>query len=282
MEPYLDAAGKSIVNKTCSREESENTYTFPREVILNPDAKGTGYFIKKKWDGLDVLSRILNENAETDYGTRYQFPMIQTAKGYQARVPVADTESYRVLADLQMKIGETGIATKKPTLLFLSKILTTGEKRFVGATEDYLDKIGMDFIKCILGKKNALFISSRFPRRVYNAYTSDVTGVMLTYYNAMRYSFVNTGTEIVTPQILLFPQENIEIMYYQALFALADPDVEQVIASSFVVGHIWMTKHDSFVALSCEIPASCFDRLESVGYKLRIDAENVIFRPVRN
>ena len=233
LEPYLEATGKTIVNKTCSKEESENTYTFPREVILNPNSKGAGYIIKKKWDGLDVLSRILNENAETDYGTRYQFPMIQTAKGYQARVPLADMESYRILADLQMKIGETGIVTSKPKPLFLSKVLTTGEKRFFAATAEYLDEIGIDFVKCILGKKNALFMSSRFPRRVYNAYTSDVTGVMLNYYNAMQYSLANTGTELVTPGIVLFPQENIEIMYYQALFALADPDVEQVIASSF-------------------------------------------------
>ena len=233
LEKYLDIAGKSIVNKTCSKEESENSYSFPREVILNPDANRANYHVKRKWDGQDVLSRILQENAETDYGTRYQFPMIQTAKGYQARVPLADMESYHVLSDLQMKIGETGIVTSKPTPLFLSKVMTTGEERFFVATEEYALKIGKEFTKLIYGKKNALFMSSRFPKRVYNAYTTDVTGVMLNHYNAIEYSLVDTGTEIVTPEIVLFPQENTEIMYYQALFALADPDVEQLVASSF-------------------------------------------------
>ena len=233
LEPYLEATGKSIVNKTCSVEESEITYSFPREIILNPDSKRSSYSMRNKRNGMDVLSRILHENAETDYGTRYQFTIIQTDTGYQARVPLADMESYRKISDLQMKIGETGIITSKTTPLFLSKVLATGEKRFSLATKEYLDKLGMLFIRQILGKKNALFISSRFPTKVYNAFVSDIHGVMLTYYNTVKYSLVNTGTEIVTPELLLFPQENTDMMYYQALFAIANADVEQVIASSF-------------------------------------------------
>ena len=233
LEPYLDTAGKTLVSKVCSREESERSYSFSREVILNPDASRTGDYAKRRWNGLDVLLEILRENAETDYGVRYQFPMIQTARGYQARVPLADMESYRILADLQMKVGETGIVTSKPTRLFLTKALTTGEQRYFAVTDDYLDEIGQDFLTYIRGRKSALFMSTRFPKRVYNAYATDVTGAMLNYYNGMQYSLVGTGTKVVTPEVLLFPQENVEVMYYQALFALADPDVEQVIASSF-------------------------------------------------
>ena len=232
LAPYLDVAGKSIVNKTCSIEESEATYSFPREIILNPNSNASNYVLKRKRDGLDVLVRILNNNLDTDYGKRYQFSNIQTAAGYQARVPLTDMDGYRTLSDLQMKIGETGIITSASTPLYLAKILSTGKKRFSLASKEYLDSLGNIFLHQILGKKSAVFYSSRFPTRVYNAYVNDVVGVMLTYYNSIKYSLDKTNTQVVIPDIVLFPQENVNTVYYQVLFAIASPEVELIIASS--------------------------------------------------
>lgn len=232
LEEYLNATEMSIVNKTCSKEESEITYSFPREVILNPTAQISSYSMKRKRDGIDTLNRILDENLETDFGQRYQFSIIQTAAGYQARVPIMDMKKYKTLCDLRMKIGESGILTFKSAPLFLSEISATGEKRYSIATKEYLEKLGNLFLEEIVGKKNAVFYGARFPAPVYNSYVSDVAGVMLTYYNALKYSTLNNGTEIVIPDLLLFQLEETDGMYYQTLFAISNPDVEQIIASS--------------------------------------------------
>ncbi|MBQ7577160.1 MAG: GH3 auxin-responsive promoter family protein [Synergistaceae bacterium] len=53
------------------------------------------------WNGEGTLLEILRHNNNTDYGQRYFFADLQSAEGYQIRVPLSSYSTYAPLIQLQ-------------------------------------------------------------------------------------------------------------------------------------------------------------------------------------
>jgi hypothetical protein len=79
------------------------------------------------------LLRILRKNAHTEYGRRYGFRQLHTAKDFATQVPVVEYGD--IEADIErIKQGQTNVLTAEPTIMFSITSGTSAKPKFIPIT----------------------------------------------------------------------------------------------------------------------------------------------------
>ena len=114
LAPYVYRTTPIPPSKTTTWAFSNYAFNMCREVILSEEDFRDNQTLQDFRSGLLDLQGILRDNAESDYGQRYQFATIQTIPAYQFHVPLTRLSAYQKLIDLQVSIGERGILVSSP------------------------------------------------------------------------------------------------------------------------------------------------------------------------
>ena len=249
LAPYVHTIRLLSPTKLISAEEAKTCYYLPREVILHPENFDQGGAVKKLLDGQALLMDILTHNQHTDYGRRHYFSGLRSAQGYQARVPVSSYEVYAPLVKLQTMIGESGIFTASPIPCYLLTSGTSGRPRLLPATAEHLSAYQKEFTHLLWGKKTFLMGESLPQEGRYNdqAALNSLFGRLIEDFCHQEQQRLRTSrTTFTAPRDLLFPPAAMDTIYLRLLFALSQPDVEQIAAPfawgvleafSFLEGH---------------------------------------------
>lgn len=244
LEKYILMTTEFKKSKLFSDKLIKDTYQLPREVILNPqkwaDPSKSEELVNAfssadtKRDVLrSTLADILEKNVDTDIGQQYGFASIMTLEGYQSKVPLHDFNYYKPLIKLTTRIGESQIFTSEKVLCYTVHSNVDGvEKLFPHVTSE-IEMYGDAFEEIVRGKNNFVLAESLPSKFHYNdqALMNSVWGIALSTYDNHHKLRKNRAT-FTSPDELLFPEKAASTEYVRALFALLDPDVEQIVAPS--------------------------------------------------
>ena len=92
---------------------------------------------------LELFYDIVSDNAETEYGRRYNFKDIQTVEQFKENVPLQNYDDYKIYVN-RMKTEETRGILCRDDVIFLARTSgTTGEYKCVPVTRTLKFKDGM-------------------------------------------------------------------------------------------------------------------------------------------
>jgi hypothetical protein len=80
------------------------------------------------------LSRLVAQNADTDYGRTYGFSAIRGVEDYQRAVPVTSYEDYLPYIE-SISRGKQHVLTREPVLLFEPSSGTSSASKFIPYTK---------------------------------------------------------------------------------------------------------------------------------------------------
>lgn len=226
--PFISRTQPLKPSKTVTEEFAEMSYIIPHEVIMDPEG-GITDFIRSMNNGCQHLKAILKANKDTDYGQRYAFGSLQTIEGYQHRVPLTDYENYAPLIRLQTDVGESGILTAAKTELYVRKL----SGKILPMTTEHLKPYGQAFASLLNGHHSLLLATGRPLGRATGdrAVIDTLESILLKYYMNAHYYSSNRNTTVLTPSfVLLFSDTEQRDNYAVMLEAIADKDIEQIVA----------------------------------------------------
>jgi len=228
MGPFISQARPLKPSKIISQEYSEMSYAIPQVIIMNPEG-GIDEFLSSVINGLPKLKSILRANKDTDYGQRYAFELLQSIEGYQHRVPLTDYEDYAPLIRLQTGIGEAGILTADKTEFYVRKL----SGKVLPMTLEHLKPYGQAFASLLNGHHSLLLATGRPLGRATGdrAIIDTLESILLKrYMNSHYYSSNLKTTKLVPSFALLFSTTEQRDNYAVMLEAIADRDIEQIMA----------------------------------------------------
>jgi len=278
LAPYVHQIRMLPVSKLISAAEAKSSYSLPREVILHPENFDQGIMLREIRDGQDILLDILEKNQDTDYGRRYRFSHLRSREGYQARVPLADYQTYSPLIKLQTRIGESGIFTASSIPCYLLTADTDGVPQFIPATAEHLQPYCQEFNRFVRGKTTFLLGESLPQERKYNdqAALNSLYGWMIAdYFHQEVLGLGTSKARFTAPPELIFPPEAMDTIYLRLLFALRQRDVEQIFspftwgvleAFTFLEKHWENLCHDiacGEITFALDVPDEFLKRLQS-------------------
>ena len=183
-------------------------------------------------DGVSILMRILANNKQTDYGKRYLFGDIVSARGYQVQVPISTYDTYAPLIDLQVSIGEKNILTTNEVKWYAKN--RSGKKLPV-TQEQYLE-FTRAFSKTLKGRNVFFWYENVDTSEVFNdgiSANSVIKMGLAGYLDAYRYNAEEAPTAFTSPDFVYFLRgvrpEDVE--YINMLLALANRDVDQLVCT---------------------------------------------------
>lgn len=181
-------------------------------------------------DGASVLRALINENKNTDYGKRYHFSDIMTKEGFQSQVPVSDYSTYEPLIDLMKSIGEKNIFTSSEIEWYLE----SGKGILIPATKELMEDLLHSFTGIIEGKNIFVWNDKNIIKKTFNDRIANNTAWSATihaYETYYKYHNIEKETYLTSPQEFMTPTNDVNVDYYNILFALENEDVDQIIAS---------------------------------------------------
>ena len=188
----------------------------------------------------DFLKRCLSQNAETEYGKKYDFRSIGSYSDYAERVPITGWEDVRPWADLIAEDGKQNVLFQDDVACFYFTSGTTGQKKRVPCS------------KKAMATQNRYLVDAMFgtiARELGDIWSEG--GILLVNESGARFTkagfpvfnisgrLINTQRKLasflyVSPTEAMLPSGPTESMTLHALAALADPTVSDI-ESSFVV-----------------------------------------------
>ena len=87
----------------------------------------------------ELLERILQDNAQTEYGRKYGFDRIKNAEDFRKAVPLTTYEDYAPYIDRMTEKGEKNLLTAYPVVYYASTSGTTGVPKKIPVTRQGLD-----------------------------------------------------------------------------------------------------------------------------------------------
>ena len=204
--------------------------TLPQQVFSS--IKRDGAADLSQGDGVDILAGILARNRNTDYGSRYLFGDIMTARGYQAQTPLSDYDTYAPLIDLQASIGEQNIVTASPVRWYVKN----PSGRRLPVTEEQFHEFLRVFSHNVRGKQVFYWYEEDEVSEVYNDGVAANTIAKMSlagYLDKYRYRGEEQPSEFTSPECIYFPKAGgkEDIQYVNVLLGLANRDVDQVLCS---------------------------------------------------
>ena len=187
------------------------------------------------------LLPILLANADTEYGQRYGFGSIHKVVDYQKKVPLSDYSMYRPLIKLMTRIGESNLICKEKVVAYSSKLCPDGGEFLVPQTAPFVSVYQNVLIEELKAARYSTFLAiesageSGTIRFNDGALLHSVADTVLAgirksdIYNSHARSTENKYGTITAPESVLFKNPGEDLRYAKLLFALADPDVSQII-----------------------------------------------------
>ncbi len=216
----------------------EGRFTEPLNTLLNTlpqqvfaSITNTGEVVSQS-GGLRTLLSILSENKNTDYGKRYMFEDVVTARGYQHRVPVTDDAVYAPMIDLCISIGEKNIFTSLPIKWYTKK----HKGGYLPVTGPQFKEFTRTFIQLLKGKQVFFWYENIDVSEVFNdgVTASNVIRISLAgYSDEYRYNAKDRPVEFTSPESAFFINTETpgDVEYIHILLALANRDVDQIICT---------------------------------------------------
>ena len=243
--PFIEMSYRITPNKIYPEKKANDFYQIPRSVIMHPErfadpsaAEGHAFVTPMKSVGSvrsEVLQQILEKNAGTDIGRRYDFMNIWTVDAYRAKVPLMSYEDYRPWIRLTTRTGESEIFTSEHIIAYYVDHDEDGNRMLLPCTRSLLERFVALYDGLLDGHDTFLDMESLPTDVSFNdqATLDTLSGLMLSEYHAKIYQRKrHEGTRLTAPETLLFPGEVVDTVYARLLFALRERDVDQIVALS--------------------------------------------------
>lgn len=81
-----------------------------------------------------LLRRLLSENADTEYGRRFDFASIDSFSGFQKQIPLSEYEDIEPYVEAS-RHGQRNQLTREPPVFYATTSGTTGARKFIPVTE---------------------------------------------------------------------------------------------------------------------------------------------------
>ena len=243
---YVAGAAMLPVCKIANKKDVFELYEFPKKVICHPE-EDSNYedwklLVSKNIDELmndedlmkEPLIRILNENMESDLGTRFGFSSMITLDDFTGKLQISTYDMYEPLIKLTTRVGESSVFTSSKVDYYAVVEGLFGTDKIYPETEGTLKPIFDSFKKKVEGKVNYVLYSSLPKSVMYNdrAYLNSLGGIELTEFWAKGMVKNSDNTTFTSPEALLFPEKGQNNMLLRVIYALLNPDVEQIVAPS--------------------------------------------------
>lgn len=175
----------------------------------------------------ELLLSIIKDNANTEYGKRYDFASINSVKEYQERVPITDYSDYEEYISRMLE-GESGLLiNEKPAFFYTTSGGSGKYKKIPGSSKNmeisdkYLTsllyaEIAREHGNIWLNGNTFLMASYKVKKEKCGAVSGSISGRRLeTLRDRIPYMFTS-------PEICIFPEEDVDTTYMHIRFALAD------------------------------------------------------------
>ena len=230
LAPYVYRTTPIPPSKTTTWEYSNYVFNLCREVILSSEDYDRNPTLRDLRSGLLNLQKILRDNAESDYGQKFQFPTLQTIPAYQFHVPMSRLASYGKLIDLQVSIGERGILTSGRITGYLRS-----ESCMVPFTDEHFEPYVLAVAKTLKGHRNIWVAQCESAGRLLNDRTrihSLGSVIVRRYFFDCVYGGGKRPASFSAPDGAFFSATADENDYRTILhYALLDGEADQIVAT---------------------------------------------------
>ncbi len=242
LAPYVEMIKNIKPSKIYTEKAAYDRSVFLKDYILNPEKWADGQqndifvnSIEAEENELPcdqrVLSEILEANAGTDMGKRYDFRSINTLKGFQAKVPEMNYDSYAPLIALNTRIGESGIFVSEPVTHYVYFTGSYGDRKLLPVTASHLRTYVQAFDE--IYKNNITFtlyenVSTPFE---FNdkAFVGSIFGaVNVEYYKARVDGRVSAKARFTTPESMNYSSDTYYNRFIKCLLALENENLTQI------------------------------------------------------
>lgn len=231
-----------------------------KKVIMNPemfDKENIKNSLRK--DQYSIVQELLTRNKDTDFGKRYGFEDILVREGYQITVPVTNYETYRPYLDLQKNVGDVKIFTAEP----IEWYMLDRKDNIFPISKKQADEYVTDFERSLVGEQVFLCDSEIKKRFVFHDgnQSNSMLGINIAgYLERYRRQGKDCPSAFTSPESILFGGETEDFFYLHVLFALANREVDQLVALSasaiaklsFFLSRKWKKLCDDIENGTCE------------------------------
>lgn len=227
--PDVSAMYLLPANKNFDAQSREMMIRMSQDVILNPEDPGST-IMRMTLDGVNEVTAILKQNAETDFGQRYNFKGIKSFEAFQYRIPITDANFYAPLIKLQTNVGEKQVFAS----VNIKRYYLTSGKQLVPSTPSH----SLKFAEClasILKGKNNLLVARSMPIIAKTNDGAEIdtlpSSIVKDYFSLFFYDGGIQQSEISSPIKTFFKQEKGEDNYIDIMIdALGNTDVNQIVS----------------------------------------------------
>lgn len=227
--PEVSAMYLLPANKNFDAQSREMMLRMSQDVILNPENPGQT-IMRMTLDGINEATAILKQNADTDFGQRYNFKGIKSFQAFQYRIPITDASFYEPLIKLQTKVGEKKLIVSED----INRYYLNSARNLVPSTPSH----SREFAEClasILNGRNNVLVARSMPviSKTNDGAEIDTlpSSIVKDYFSHFFYDGGIQQAEIASPIKTYFKQENVEDDYYDIMFdALENPDINQIVS----------------------------------------------------
>lgn len=231
LRPYARMAELPKPTKIFSKAECEEMFKAVQK-LMNPEEIYAEKYSRENDSAAKIdkkfrlIAKILDDNAATDIARKYG---VQDYRDFFANFPLTTYDDYAPLLELTTKIGEKNVFTSYPILCYALTSGSMGQPKYIPCTKPYIEDFVAEFEKLVDNKRSFLLFES-LPHVFLNdsAYVDSISGVILYYFIERNKKL--TEYLFTSPTELLFPKETADTLHARLLFALADSDVQQIIA----------------------------------------------------
>ena len=183
----------------------------------------------------ELLLRILKENANTEYGKKYGFAEIRSAKEYREKVPFSNYDVYEPYIRRMVQNKETDLITAYPVIQYAETSGSVGAQKKIPVTTRSMEV----YEKYSFARTKAL--ANQYYRKTYGTHVPYEKGLnMLETETTVMEDGTPRGSVtgsvsrrfrklfpyfLTSPDPILFPIGGMNMQYMKARFALEEPNL---------------------------------------------------------
>jgi hypothetical protein len=185
----------------------------------------------------NLLLDLIQRNAETEYGQKYDFANIHSLSDYQAKVPFSTYDDYAAMVDRTVKDNESGLMTVDSVVHYALTSGSVDNPKKIPVTEatiqhyrEYMSQYSFALIdQKLAGKwkkgRGLNLVEIKFETLPNGCYAGSISG-------RGAYSIKNILHLMFTsPQEITFPKETMDAKYLHLRFALPERELSFIISA---------------------------------------------------
>ena len=190
----------------------------------------------------DMLMRLLRDNADTEYGKRYDFANIKSVEEYKEKVPFSDYDDYAPYIE-RMLNNETGLITNYPIVHYALSSGSVGVPKHIPVSQEAVDIYTTYGTGLVTGVMNEYYHNTRGrsfksghlllgldAKPMYTKNGTPKGPISATTLNKVK-AFLPIA--MATPPEVIMPEAEMDLKYLKSRYALACEDL-MGITSSFM------------------------------------------------